>query len=123
MSDNLKLAELLFPNVTDNPEMVEEKYPLRNCPEGAVVTRMAPSPTGFVHLGNLVQGLISEQASDIMIVAEHIKKMRSMLNEVLAENCGQALKQIEEDTDRNYWMNAKEAVEYGIVDRILIKKK
>ncbi len=55
------LAELLFPNVTDTPDMLEEKYPLRNVPEGAVITRMAPSPTGFVHLGNLVQGLTSER--------------------------------------------------------------
>lgn len=55
------LAELLFPDVTDTPETLEEKYPLRNVPEDAVVTRMAPSPTGFVHLGNLVQGLISER--------------------------------------------------------------
>ena len=55
------LADLLFPNVTDTPESLEEKFPLRNVPEGAVVTRMAPSPTGFVHLGNLVQGLTSER--------------------------------------------------------------
>ena len=55
------LAQLLFPNVTDTPEMLEEKYPLRQLPEGAVVTRMAPSPTGFVHLGNLVQGLTAER--------------------------------------------------------------
>ena len=55
------LADLLFPNVTETPESLEEKFPLRNLPEGAVVTRMAPSPTGFVHLGNLVQGLTSER--------------------------------------------------------------
>ena len=55
------LADLLFPNVTDTPEMLEEKYPARNLPEGAVVTRMAPSPTGFVHLGNLVMGLTAER--------------------------------------------------------------
>ena len=55
------LADLLFPNVTDTPESLEERFPLRNVPEGAVVTRMAPSPTGFVHLGNLVQGLTSER--------------------------------------------------------------
>ncbi len=55
------LADLLFPNVTDTPEMLEEKYPVRNLPEGAVVTRMAPSPTGFVHLGNLVMGLTAER--------------------------------------------------------------
>ena len=55
------LAELLFPHVTDTPAQMEEKFPLRNVPEGAVITRMAPSPTGFVHLGNLVQGLTSER--------------------------------------------------------------
>ena len=59
--DYKKLAELLFPEVTDTPESLEEKYPVRNLPEGAVVTRMAPSPTGFVHLGNLVQGLTAER--------------------------------------------------------------
>ena len=59
--DYQALAQLLFPNVTDTPESLEEKFPLRNVPEGAVVTRMAPSPTGFVHLGNLVQGLTSER--------------------------------------------------------------
>ena len=55
------LAQLLFPDVTETPEALEEKYPLRQLPEGAVVTRMAPSPTGFVHLGNLVQGLTAER--------------------------------------------------------------
>ena len=55
------LANLLFPSVTDTPEELEARFPLRNVPEGAVITRMAPSPTGFVHLGNLVQGTISER--------------------------------------------------------------
>ena len=59
--DYQALANLLFPHVTDTPETLEEIYPLRNIPEGAVITRMAPSPTGFVHLGNLVQGLTSER--------------------------------------------------------------
>ncbi len=59
--DHQALAELLFPNVTDTPEALEARFPLREVPEGAVVTRMAPSPTGFVHLGNLVQGLTSER--------------------------------------------------------------
>ena len=59
--DYQALADLLFPNVTDTPESLEERFPLRNAPEGAVITRMAPSPTGFVHLGNLVQGLTSER--------------------------------------------------------------
>ena len=59
--DYQALADLLFPNVTDTPEDMEAKFPARNAPEGAVITRMAPSPTGFVHLGNLVQGMISER--------------------------------------------------------------
>ncbi len=59
--DTKALAQLLFPKVTRTPEEVEADYPLRQLPEGAVVTRMAPSPTGFIHLGHLVQGLISER--------------------------------------------------------------
>ncbi len=59
--DYQALADLLFPHVTETPEEVEARFPKRVLPEGAVVTRMAPSPTGFVHLGNLVQGMISER--------------------------------------------------------------
>ena len=59
--DYQALAELLFPNVTETPDELEARFPLRTNPEGAVITRMAPSPTGFVHLGNLVQGMISER--------------------------------------------------------------
>ena len=59
--DYQALSELLFPNVTDTPEALEARFPARTTPEGAVITRMAPSPTGFVHLGNLVQGMISER--------------------------------------------------------------
>ncbi len=57
------LADLLFPNVTMTRGDLEAKYPLRELPEGAIVSRMAPSPTGFVHLGNLVQGITSERLS------------------------------------------------------------
>ncbi len=59
--DYQALADLLFPNVTETCEEVQARFPQRQLPEGAVVTRMAPSPTGFVHLGNLVQGMISER--------------------------------------------------------------
>ncbi len=55
------LAELLFPDATETPEDMEKRFPKRELPEGAVVSRMAPSPTGFVHLGNLMQGLTSER--------------------------------------------------------------
>ena len=59
--DYQALADLLFPDVHETPEAVEQRFPPRQLPEGSVVTRMAPSPTGFVHLGNLVQGLTSER--------------------------------------------------------------
>ncbi|MBR2968439.1 MAG: glutamate--tRNA ligase [Clostridia bacterium] len=57
------LSELLFPSVTKTAEDLEVEFPARNLKEGAIVSRMAPSPTGFVHLGNLVQGLTSERLS------------------------------------------------------------
>ncbi len=48
-----ELAELIFPNITKTPEDYEKMYPSRNLPEGAMVTRFAPSPTGFIHVGSL----------------------------------------------------------------------
>lgn len=59
--DYQKLADLLFPNVDKTPDDMEALYPQRQAKEGAVITRMAPSPTGFVHLGNLVMGLTAER--------------------------------------------------------------
>ncbi|MBQ3483781.1 MAG: glutamate--tRNA ligase [Clostridia bacterium] len=59
--DTTALAQLLFPHVTLTPEDLEGRFPPRDLKEGAIVSRMAPSPTGFVHLGNLVQGLTSER--------------------------------------------------------------
>lgn len=59
--ERIQLCSVLFPHVSQTPEEIEAKFPPRNLKEGAVVSRMAPSPTGFVHLGNLVQGLTSER--------------------------------------------------------------
>lgn len=59
--DYTYLADLLFPEVNETPEDMEKRFPPRNLPEGAIVSRLAPSPTGFVHLGNVVQGLTSER--------------------------------------------------------------
>ena len=56
-----KLAELLFPHVDKTPEEVEAAFPARDLPEGAKVTRIGPSPTGFVHLGNLYNAAIGER--------------------------------------------------------------
>ncbi len=61
---------------------------------------------------------VAGQASEIVIVADHIKKTRLVLNEILAKNCGRCVEEVAMDTERDYWMNAKEALEYGIVDEI-----
>ncbi|MBP3686549.1 MAG: glutamate--tRNA ligase, partial [Clostridia bacterium] len=59
--DNKKLADLLFSHVSETPEEAELRFPVRDLPEGAKVTRIAPSPTGFVHFGNLFPALVSER--------------------------------------------------------------
>ena len=59
--DYKKLAGLLFPDITKTPEDYEAVYPPRKLPEGAVVTRLAPSPTGFIHLGNLYGAMVDER--------------------------------------------------------------
>ncbi len=56
-----KLADMLFPNVTNTPEFYETKFAKRKLPNNAEVTRMAPSPTGFIHLGNLYSALADER--------------------------------------------------------------
>ena len=56
-----ELAELLFPGIDKTPEDYEEIYPERDLPDGAVVTRLGPSPTGFIHLGNLYGAFVDER--------------------------------------------------------------
>ena len=56
-----RLANILFPDVDKTPEYYLEKYPKRNLKEGAVVTRYAPSPTGFQHIGGVLAALINER--------------------------------------------------------------
>lgn len=76
---NKELADLIFPNITKTPEDYEKIYPSRNLPEGAKVTRFAPSPTGFMHIGNM---------------------MSSTINYVLAKNSNGVFYVRNEDTDQ-----------------------
>ena len=61
---NKELAELMFPNVTHDVDYYENLYPKRNLPEGAVVSRFAPSPTGFVHMGSLLASFIAKKVPE-----------------------------------------------------------
>ena len=63
------------------------------------------------------------QATEILIAADHIKATRTRLNQILADACGKPLDQLMQDTDRDNWMTAEQALEYGIVDKILESKK
>lgn len=68
-------------------------------------------------------GGMQGQASDIKIHADHIIKIRAKLNEILAEQTGKPLKTIEKDTERDNFMSAAEACEYGLVDKVITKKE
>jgi ATP-dependent Clp protease protease subunit len=68
-------------------------------------------------------GAASGQASDIEIQARLIVQMREQLNEILAEHTGQELSRIETDTERDYWMLADEAKEYGVIDDLLSRRE
>lgn len=67
----------------------------------------------------LIPGQIYGQASDIEIHAREILKTRQKINELLAKECGQPIAKVEKDTSRDYWMNAGEALEYGLVNKII----
>ena len=62
------------------------------------------------------------QASDILIEAEHIKRIKEKMNRLLSVHCNQPIKKVSEDADRNYWMTAEEAFKYGIIDKIYEKR-
>lgn len=68
-------------------------------------------------------GGVQGQASDIDIHAKEILRIRDSLNKILAKHTNQSLKKIEKDTDRDFFMSAEDAKEYGIIDNILVKEK
>ncbi len=70
-----------------------------------------------------VMGGAKGQAVDVEITAQHIMKIKERLNHILANHTGQELKKIEQDTDRDFWLDAKEAKEYGVVDKIIKDKQ
>lgn len=75
--------------------------------------------TKFLIHQPLIPGQIYGQASDLEITAREILKTRQKINELLSKECDQPLDKVEGDTQRDYWMNAMEAVEYGLVTKII----
>ena len=121
--------------------------PEKNAPEktvgkvGAIVTRIRSSP---LLLGGLVAIIILAApkaqrvglpnshylihqpmsgtrgvATEIEIHAKEIEKLRAKINRLIAEETGQQMEKVEKDTDRDYWMNAEEAVSYGLISRVI----
>jgi ATP-dependent Clp protease protease subunit len=68
-------------------------------------------------------GGVQGQAADIEIHAKELLILRSRMNTILAEHTGQPLKKIEKDTDRNYFMSAEEAKQYGLIDEVIVKQQ
>ena len=62
------------------------------------------------------------QASDIKIAAEHILRTKARLNRIMAENCGRPVSDLERDTDRDNWLTADQAKEYGLIDKVFTKR-
>ena len=64
-------------------------------------------------------GGFSGQATDIGIEAEEILRLRKRINKIISDATGQSIEKVENDTDRNYWLSANEAIEYGIVNKVI----
>ena len=67
-------------------------------------------------------GGVQGQASDIEITAREIAKTKRELYEILASHSGKSIEQIEADADRDYWLTAAEATEYGLIDKVLTRR-
>lgn len=85
--------------------------------------RFTMENTKFLIHQPLISGQIVAPASDLEITALQIQKTRDRINQLLAEECGQNIKKVAEDTNRDYWMTAAEARDYGLVSKIIKHKK
>jgi len=80
-------------------------------------------PNSEIMIHQVAMEGVGGQASEIEITAKEILKIKARLNEVLAKHTGQNIKKIEKDTDRDYFMSADEAKQYGLIDEIIKTKK
>lgn len=115
MTDLNKLADIVFPNIDKTPEYYYEKYPKRNLIEGAKVTRFAPSPTGFVHIGGLFSALISERLAHLSdgvfyLRIEDTDKKREIENGI--EGIVNSLQNFNIINDEGYFSETEEKGDY-----------
>lgn len=78
-----------------------------------------PNAEIMIHQPAIHGNGVSGQATDIQIVSEHLLKSKQRLNKIMAENTGKTIEQIAIDTERDHYMNAEEALEYGLIDKIV----
>ena len=81
-----------------------------------------PNSEVMIHQPLIAGGGISGQATDIQIHSDHIIKMKEKLNKMLSDNSGKPLEQVKQDTERDKYLTAEEALEYGLIDEILEKR-
>ena len=116
MTDYNKLADLLLPNIDKEPEFYENKYPKRDLKEGARVTRVAPSPTGYLHLGTLFVSLVNRLVADstggiFFTIIEDTDKKREVQGGI-ADIIG-GVKRFGIAIDEGYVESDKESGNYG----------
>ena len=81
---------------------------------------------GLPHSSYLIHQPLSEMrgvATDLQIQAEEMAKTRALLNKIIAEQTGKDEKQVKKDTERDYWLNAEEALEYGLISKVISSRK
>jgi len=87
---------------------------------GAKGKRLAlPNSDIMIHQPAVHGGGIQGQATDIKIMSDHIQRSKRRLNEILAANTGQSVERLEQDTERDNFMSAQEALDYGLIDKIM----
>ena len=98
------------------------------CSMGSLLAQAGSPGKRFIlpnarHMIHQPSGGADGQASDILIVAKEIQILKNELYEIMAEHSGKSFEQIEKDSDRDYWMTASEAKEYGMIDKVLFRTK
>src|ERR1035437_1740725 len=79
-------------------------------------------PHATIHMHQVLGGA-QGQAADIVIAAKEIMRLDEIIRSILVEHTGQSMDRIQHDTDRDYYLNAKQAIEYGLIDHVLERKK